>query len=171
MASVWGQSSPPPAPVVAVRPVDVARGRGAQASQLPDGLAHGAGVVGQALDVLEGHVDDLVAAGVAVEVAAGQALQAGLVGDAALAVRQVGAQGQGAGQGAALQAAGLAGALLGGRPERQGKRQHVLTAGQTKVLEFVCQANGVFCRTGLVNGFSQRGLRRTDPQEELAPGC
>lgn len=47
---------------------------------------------------------------------AGEALQAGLVGDAALAVRQVGAQRRRAGQGAALQAAGLAAALLGGRP-------------------------------------------------------
>lgn len=103
----------------AVGPVD-APGRGrAQTSQLPDGLAHGAGVVGQALDVLEGQVDDLIAAGVAVEVSAGEALEADLVGDAALAVRQVGAQRQGAGQGAALQAAGRAGAQLGGRPERR----------------------------------------------------
>lgn len=112
-------SLPPPTPVLllqdAIRPVEVAGGGRAESSQLTDGLAHGAGVVGQALDVLEGQVDDLVAAGVAVEVSAGEALQAGLVGDAALAVRQVGAQRQGAGQGAALQAAGLAGALLGGR--------------------------------------------------------
>lgn len=100
----------------AVRPVEVAGRGGAQASQLPDGLAHGAGVVGQALDVLEGQVDDLVAAGVTVEVAAGEPLQPGLVGDAALAVWQVGAQRQRAGQGAALQAASLAGAQLSGRP-------------------------------------------------------
>lgn len=104
----------------AVGPVEVPGGGRAQASQLARGLAHGAGVVGQALDVLEGQVDDLVAAGVAVQVAAGEALQAGLVGDATLAVRQVGAQRQGAGQGAALQAAGMAGAQLGGRPEREG---------------------------------------------------
>lgn len=103
----------------AVGPVEVPGGGWAEASQLPDGLAHGAGVVGEALDVLEGQVDNLVTAGVAVEVSAGEALQAGLIGDAALAVWQVGAQRQGAGQGAALQAAGLAGALLGGRPERK----------------------------------------------------
>ena len=53
--------------------------------------------------------------------AAGQALQAGLVGDAALAVGVVGAQRQGDGQGAALQAAGLTGAQLGGRPEGRGQ--------------------------------------------------
>lgn len=98
----------------AVGPVEVPGGGRAEASELADGLAHGAGVVGQALDVLEGQVDDLVTARVAVEVSAGEALQAGLVGDATLAVRQVGAQRQGAGQGAALQAAGLTGALLGG---------------------------------------------------------
>lgn len=98
----------------AVGPVEVPGGGRAEASQLADGLAHGAGVVGQALDIFEGQVDDLVAAGVAVEVSAREALQPGLVGDAALAVRQVGAQRQRAGQGAALQAAGLAGALLGG---------------------------------------------------------
>lgn len=97
----------------AVGPIEVPRGGWAEASKLADGLAHGAGVVGQALDIFEGQVDDLVAAGVAVEVSAGEALQAGLVGDATLAVRQVGAQRQGAGQGAALQAAGMA-ALLGG---------------------------------------------------------
>lgn len=103
----------------AVGPVEVPGGGWTQASQLADGLAHGAGVVGQALNVLEGQVDDLVAAGVTVQVAAGEALQAGLVGDAALAVRQVRAQRQGAGQGAALQAAGLTGAQLGGRSERE----------------------------------------------------
>lgn len=107
----------------AVGPVEVPGGGRAEASELADGLAHGAGVVGQALDIFEGQVDDLVAAGVAVEVSAGEALQAGLVGDATLAVRQVGAQRQGAGQGAALQAAGLAGALLGGRPEKEGNSQ------------------------------------------------
>lgn len=58
---------------------------------------------------------------------AGEALEAGLVGDATLAVRQVGAQRQGAGQGAALQAAGLAGAQLSGRPERE-REQDVKTA-------------------------------------------
>lgn len=114
---------PPPTPVLlprellllqdAVGPIEVPRGGWAEASKLADGLAHGAGVVGQALDIFEGQVDDLVAAGVAVEVSAGEALQAGLVGDATLAVRQVGAQRQGARQGAALQAAGMA-ALLGG---------------------------------------------------------
>lgn len=91
-------------------------GGGGGASQLPDGLAHGAGVVGEALDVLERHVDDAVAAGVAVQVSAGEALQARLVADAALAVRPLGAQRQRAGQGAALRAAGRAAALLGGRP-------------------------------------------------------
>lgn len=105
--------------------VEVPGGGRAEASELADGLAHGAGVVGQALDVLEGQVDDLVAAGVAVEVSAGEALQTGLVRDAALAVRQVGPQRQGARQGAALQAAGLAGALLGGRPEREGNSREV----------------------------------------------
>lgn len=122
------QALSPAAPVLlhhAVGPAEVPRGGGwgagrAQASsQLPDGLAHGAGVLGQAFDVLEGQVDDLVAARVAVEVAAGEALQAGLVGDAALAVGQVGAQRQRAGQGAALQAAGLAGAQLSGSPENE----------------------------------------------------
>lgn len=116
----------------AIGPVEVPRGRLAEASELPDGLAHGAGVVGQPLDVFEGQVDDLVAAGVTVEVSAGETLQAGLVGDAALAVRQVGAQRQGAGQGTALQAAGQAGALLGGRPNGRDGRQtadvHATTA-------------------------------------------
>lgn len=122
-SSIGGASSSPPAAVLlqhAVGPAEVARGGRAQAPQLADGLAHGAGVVGQALDVLEGQVDDLVAAGVAVQVAAGEALEADFVGDAALAVRQVGPQGQGAGQRAALQAAGLAAAQLGGRPEDGG---------------------------------------------------
>lgn len=117
----------------AVRPVEVPGARRPQASELADGLAHGAGVVGQTLDVLEGQVDDLVAAGVAVEVSAGEALQAGLVGDATLAVRQVGTQRQGAGQGAALQAAGVTGALLGGRPEEEG--------GQTDVTH--CRAESI----------------------------
>lgn len=120
-------SSPPLTPVLlpctrllqeAVGPTEARGGGRPQAPQLADGLAHGAGVVGQALNVLEGQVDDLVAARVAVQVAAGEALQASLVGDAALAVRHVGAQRQGAGQGAALQAAGLTGAQLGGRPGR-----------------------------------------------------
>lgn len=73
-------------------PIEVARGRGAQAPQLPDGLTDGAGVLGEALDVLEGQVDNLVAAGVTVQVSAGEALQPGIVGDAALAMRQVGPQ-------------------------------------------------------------------------------
>lgn len=73
-------------------PVEVARGRRPEAPQLPDGLAHGAGILGEALDVLEGQVDDLVAAGVTVQVSTGEALEAGLVRDAALAVRQVGPQ-------------------------------------------------------------------------------
>lgn len=110
----------------AVGPVEVPGGGRTEAPELADGLAHGAGVVGQALNIFEGQVDDLVTAGVAVEVSAGEALQAGLVGDAALAVRQVRAQRQGAGQGAALQAAGLAGALLGGRPEKRGGKIHTL---------------------------------------------
>lgn len=99
-----------------VGPIQVPGGRWSEAPELADGLAHGAGVVGQALDVLKGQVDDLVAAGVAVEVSAGKPLQARLVGDAALAVGRVRAQRQGAGQGAALQAARLDGALLRGRP-------------------------------------------------------
>lgn len=113
----------------AVGAVEIPRGGRREAPELADGLAHGAGVVGQTLDVLEGQVDDLVAAGVAVQVPAGEALQTGLVGDAALAVREVGAQGQRAGQGAALQAAAVAGALFGGRPEEnnQKKTQKCLT--------------------------------------------
>lgn len=115
------QALPPPAAGLPLRQeragaVQVPGGRGSQPPQLADGLAHGAGVVRQALDVLEGQVDDLVAAGAAVEVAAGEALQPRLVGDAALAVGGVRAQGQRARQGAALQAAGLDGALLGGGP-------------------------------------------------------
>ena len=51
-----------------------------------------------------------------------EALKAGLVGDAALAVWQVGTQRQGAGQGAALQAAGLAGTQLSRRPEQETER-------------------------------------------------
>lgn len=53
---------------------EVLRRRRSQTSQLPDGLAHGTRVVGQTLDVLEGEVDDLVAAWVAVQVAAGKTL-------------------------------------------------------------------------------------------------
>lgn len=121
----------------AVRPVEEPRGGRAGAPQLADGLAHGAGVLGQALDILEGQVDDLVAAGVAVEVSAGEALQAGLVGDAALAVGHVGAQRQGARQGAALQTAGLTGALLSGRPEgesqdERGQKSHTLESGNNE---------------------------------------
>lgn len=126
-------ASAPPAPVLlpgalrlrqhAAGSVQAPRGRRAQAPQLTDGLAHGAGVVGEALDVLEGQVDDLVAAGVAVKMAAGEALEAGAVGDAALAVRQVRTQRQRTGQGAALQTAGLAGAQLGGGPEEEEVRQ------------------------------------------------
>lgn len=100
----------------AVGPVEEPRGGRALAPQPLDGLAHGTGVVGQTLDVLEGQVDDLVAAGGAVEVAAGQALEPGLVGDAALAVGGVGPQGQGPCQGAGVQAASLAGAQLSRRP-------------------------------------------------------
>lgn len=58
----------------------------------------------------------MVAAGAAVEVAAGEPLQTHLVGDAALAVRHVWAQRERASQGAALQAASLDGALLRGGP-------------------------------------------------------
>lgn len=97
--------------------VQAARGRRPQAPQLTDGLAHGTRVVGQALDVLEGQVDDLVAAGAAVKVAAGEALEAGAVGNAALAVQEIRTQRQRSGQGAAVQAAGLAGAQLSRRPE------------------------------------------------------
>lgn len=68
---------------------EVLRRRRSQTSQLPDGLAHGTRVVGQTLDVLEGEVDDLVAAWVAVQVAAGKTLQTGVVGDAVLTVWQV----------------------------------------------------------------------------------
>lgn len=97
-----------------VGPIQVPGGRWSKAPELADGLAHGAGVVRQALDVFKGQVDNLVAAGVAVEVPAGEPLQTHLVGDAALAVGHVWAQRQGAGQGAALQAASLDGALLSG---------------------------------------------------------
>lgn len=103
----------------AIRPVEVPRRGRREAPELADGLAHGAGIVRQALDVLESQVDDLVTAGVAVKVSTGEALQSGLVGDAALAVREVRAQRQRAGQGAALQAAAMTGALLGGRPCRR----------------------------------------------------
>lgn len=100
----------------AVGPIQVPGGRRSEAPELADGLAHGAGIVRQALDVFKGQVDDLVTAGVAVEVSAGEALQTHLVGDAALAVRCVWTQRQGASQGAALQAPSLDGALLGGWP-------------------------------------------------------
>lgn len=117
----------------AVGPVEVPRGRGAEAPELADGLAHGAGVVRKALNIFEGQVDDLVTAGVAVEVSAGEAFQAGLVGDATLAVRQVGAQRQRASQGAALQAACLAGALLGGRPAKEESSQDVKAKVRQKI--------------------------------------
>lgn len=106
--------------------VEVPRGGGPQASQLPDGLAHRTGVLGQTLDVLKGHVDDLVAAGAAVEVSTREALEAHLVGDAALTVRHVRPQRQGTRQRAALQAAGVAGAELSGRPGRGGGRREQL---------------------------------------------
>lgn len=112
-------SSPRPAPVLlqdARGVVEVPRGGGAKAPQLPEGLAHGAGVLGQTLDVLEGHVDYLVAAGAAEQVTAGEAFEAHLVGDTALAVGQVGPQGQRPRQGAAVQAAGLTRAHLRWRP-------------------------------------------------------
>lgn len=72
----------------AVGRTDAALG-GYQAAQVPKRLAYGARVLRQALDVLESQVDDVVGAGAAVEVAAGQALQAGLGVDAVLAVGQV----------------------------------------------------------------------------------
>lgn len=96
--------------------VQVPGRRWSKAPELAHGLADGAGVVGQALDVFKGQVDNLVAAGVAVEVSAGEPLQTHLVRDAALAVGRVWARRQRAGQGAALQAASLDGALLSGRP-------------------------------------------------------
>lgn len=96
--------------------VQVPGGRRFRAPELAAGLAHGAGVVGQALDVLKGQVDNLVTAGAAVEVPAGEPPQARLEGDAALAVGRVRAQPQGAGQGAALQAARQDGALPCGGP-------------------------------------------------------
>ncbi|KAG9355253.1 hypothetical protein JZ751_000091 [Albula glossodonta] len=49
-------------------------GVGHLTAQPADGLAHGAWVVGQALDVLEGLVDDAVGAGVTVLMPAGQSL-------------------------------------------------------------------------------------------------
>ena len=105
-----------------VGPIEAARvGPGPQPHQLADGLAHGTGVVGEALDVLEGLVDDVVGAGGAVQVAAGQPLEVGVVGDAVLAVGQLRPQGQGPSQGAAAQAVGPAGAQLCGRPDGEGR--------------------------------------------------
>lgn len=63
----------------------------------------------------------MVRAGVAVEVSTGQALQTGLIRDAALAVWQVGAQGDAARQRAALHTGGPAGAKFCGRPGDRGK--------------------------------------------------
>lgn len=60
-----------------------------EASQMTKGLTHRAGIFGQAFYVLESHVDDLIGAGVAVEVTAGETFQPGLVRDAALAVRNI----------------------------------------------------------------------------------
>lgn len=64
----------------------------------------------------------MVAAGVAVEVAARQPLEAGLVGDAALAMRHVGTQRQRARQRAVVQATRLAAALLAGGSAQGGGR-------------------------------------------------
>lgn len=60
-----------------------------EASQMTKGFTHRAGIFGQAFYVLESHVDDLIGAGVAVEVTAGETFQSGLVRDAALAVRNI----------------------------------------------------------------------------------
>lgn len=88
-----------------------------EAVEVAQGLADGAGVISQTLDVLEGHVDDADGAGFAVQMAAGEASEAGGVGDAALAVRlKVRAWRQAAGQRAALHARRLAGSQLRGRP-------------------------------------------------------
>lgn len=125
----------------AVRPIEVTGGGWAQASQLADGLAHRAGVVRQALNILKGQVDDLVATGVAIEVATGEALQTGLIRNATLAVWQVGAQRQGAGQGAALQAAGLAGTQLGGRPDKKGNKQDRVYISISVQTEYLCVLN------------------------------
>lgn len=87
-----------------------------EASQVTEGFAHWAGIFGQAFYVLKSQVDDLIGAGVAVEMAAGETLQPGLVGDAALAVRNIRAQRQTTGQRTALHAGGLTRAELCGRP-------------------------------------------------------
>lgn len=83
-----------------------------QAAQVPQGLAYGARVLREALDILEGQVDDVVGARAAVEVATGQPLQPALVVDAVLAVGQVRAEGDATSQGAALHAGRSARAQL-----------------------------------------------------------
>lgn len=89
-----------------------------EAVEVAQGFADGAGVLGETLDVLEGHVDDADGAGLAVQVAAGEASESGRVGDAALAVRlKVRTWGQATGQRAALHTRPTARPQLHGRPE------------------------------------------------------
>lgn len=112
-----------------------------EASQVTEGFAHWAGVFGQAFDVLKREVDDLVGAGVAVEVSAGETLQPGLVGDAALAVRNIRAQRQATGQRTALHAGGLTRAQLSGRPA--GPRGREITHEISLVFESSCSLAGL----------------------------
>lgn len=88
-----------------------------EAVEVVQGLANRTGVIRQTLDVLEGHVDDTDGAGLAVQVAAGEASEAGSVGNAALAVRmEIWPWRQAAGQRATLYTWRLARSQLHGRP-------------------------------------------------------
>lgn len=52
---------------------------GNKATQVTQGFAHGAGIFSQTFDVLKSQVDDLIGAGVAVEMTAGQSLESGFI--------------------------------------------------------------------------------------------
>lgn len=109
----------PPVVFVLDQPSLAPRGRVVEAVEVAQWPADGAGVLGQTLDVLKGHVDDADGAGLAVQMTAGEASEMGSVGDAALAVRvpKVQARRETAGQRAALHTRCLARAQLHGWPE------------------------------------------------------
>ncbi len=94
-----------------------------EASKVTEGFAHWAGILGQTFYVLKSQVDDLIGAGVAVEVAAGETLQPGLERDAALAVRNIRVQRQTTAQRTALHAGSLTRAQLCGWPARPWERK------------------------------------------------
>lgn len=124
-----------------------------EAVEVAQRLADGAGVLRQTLDVLEGHVDDADGAGLAVQVATGEASEAGGVGDAALAVRmKVRTRREAAGQRAALDARRPARSQLHGRPEN-GKVSEAGTQNPPQCFYCFLSRLGPIVQLSFFNGF------------------